>query len=227
MLNEYAKFETLVRANGIELEGTLEVPLQAQGIVLFAHGSGSSRFSPRNNFVAEVLRRHNLATLLIDLLTPTEDQHYETRFDIELLTQRLAAVARWITKESEVRDLPLGLFGASTGAASALRLAARLEQGVAAVVSRGGRPDLAMEFLPHVSAPTLLIVGGDDNVVLELNRQAYEELRCEKKPTIIPGATHLFEEPGALEAVADKAAEWFTRYLLSRKEEDGVIHAKH
>jgi len=226
MLSEYAKFDTFIRADGIELEGTLGVPLEAQGIVLFAHGSGSSRFSPRNNFVAGVLRHHRLATLLIDLLTSREDQNYETRFDIELLTQRLAAVARWIKKESEVRDLPLGLFGASTGAASALRLAASLGNGVAAVVSRGGRPDLAAGFLPRVTAPTMLIVGGDDNVVLELNRQAYEQLRCEKELAVIPGATHLFEEPGALEAVADKAAVWFTRHFQPAKEMPAFIQAK-
>lgn len=217
MLEQSTEQTIVVKTDGISLEGILGMPHDARGMVLFAHGSGSSRFSPRNNFVAKELRQHKLATLLIDLLTPDEDQTYENRFDIELLTQRLASVARWIKAESSVRDLPLGLFGASTGAASALSLAARLEKGIYAVVSRGGRPDLAEEFLPQVTAPTLLIVGGDDDVVLELNRRAYEKLRAEKDLAIIPGATHLFEEPGALEAVAHKGAEWFIRHLLSAK----------
>ena len=199
------------------------MPHDARGVILFAHGSGSSRFSPRNNFVAKVLRQHNFATLLIDLLTEGEDQTYENRFDIELLTQRLASVAQWIKGDSRVGDLPLGFFGASTGAASALILAARLGKRIYALVSRGGRPDLAEEFLPQVTAPTLLIVGGDDDVVLELNRRAYEKLRAEKDLAIIPGATHLFEEPGALEAVAHKGTEWFTRYLLSAKETKHLI----
>jgi putative phosphoribosyl transferase len=177
--------------------------------------------------VAKVLRRHGLATLLIDLLTQAEDQDYENRFNIELLTQRLASVARWIRTESGVRDLPLGLFGASTGAASALRLAARLGKEICAVVSRGGRPDLALECLAQVTAPTLLIVGGDDDVVLELNRRACDELRAEKELAIIPGATHLFEEPGTLEAVADKATEWFTRHLPAAKERRTLIQAKY
>jgi putative phosphoribosyl transferase len=228
MLSEHAEFETLIRAaDGVELEGILGVPLEARGIILFSHGSGSSRFSPRNNFVAGALRHHRLATLLIDLLTPREDEDYETRFDIELLTQRLAAVARWIRRESEVRDLPLGLFGASTGAASALRLAASLKDEIAAVVSRGGRPDLAAEFLPQVTAPTILIVGGNDQAVLALNRRAYEGLCCTKELVVIPGATHLFEETGALEAVADKAAGWFTKHLPSATEARSLIHAEH
>jgi len=205
--------QILVQTEGLTLPGILGVPAGAQGAVLFAHGSGSSRFSPRNNFVAEVLRQHRLATLLIDLLTQAEDQLYENRFDIELLTRRLAAVTHWLRTKSEVRHLPVGLFGASTGAASALRLAAQLGEGIYAVVSRGGRPDLAEEFLARVSAPTLLIVGGADDVVLELNRRAYEQLGAEKELAVIPGATHLFEEPGALEAVADQAAEWFARHL--------------
>lgn len=210
-----AESEIWISVDGVKLEGDLAVPLEARGVVLFAHGSGSSRFSPRNNFVAGVLRQHQLATLLIDLLTSNEDETYQTRFDIELLTRRLRAVARWLRKESTVRDLPLGLFGASTGAASALRLAAQLGEGIAAVVSRGGRPDLAAESLPQVTSPTILIVGGNDDVVLELNRRAYQELRCVKELTVIPGATHLFEEAGALEAVADKAAAWFTKFLTS------------
>jgi alpha-beta hydrolase superfamily lysophospholipase len=161
------------------------------------------------------------------LLTSAEDRNYETRFDIDLLTRRLVAVTAWIRNESETRDLPLGLFGASTGAASALRLAATLGREVGAVVSRGGRPDLASGFLSKVTAPTILIVGGEDDVVLELNRKAYEELRCQKELFVIPGATHLFEEPGTLEAVADKAAEWFTKHLSPHKETHAAIRAKH
>ena len=164
--------------------------------------------------------------MLIDLLTPKEDKIYETRFDIELLTQRLHSIAEWIKSESSVKDLPLGLFGASTGAASALRLAAWLGDGIYAVVSRGGRPDLVEDYLAQVTAPTLLIVGGDDNVVLELNRKACEQLRTEKELAIIPGATHLFEEPGALEAVATKATEWFVSHLPSAREVRIVIHAQ-
>ena len=225
MLEQYTEQTIVLRTNGISLEGILGMPHDAQGMVLFAHGSGSSRFSPRNNFVAKVLRQHKLATLLIDLLTQGEDQTYENRFDIELLTQRLAHVAEWIKGDFQTRDLPLGLFGASTGAASALRLAAWLGKGIYAVVSRGGRPDLAEDYLPQVVAPTLLIVGGDDDVVLELNRRACEQLRTEKELAIIPGATHLFEEPGALEAVAAKATEWFTRHLPSARETKPLSHA--
>jgi putative phosphoribosyl transferase len=215
----------VVKIDGISLEGILGMPHDAQGVILFAHGSGSSRFSPRNNFVAKVLRQYKLATLLIDLLTAGEDETDENRFDIELLTQRLASVAQWIKADSCLGYLPLGLFGASTGAASALRLAAWLGKGIYAVVSRGGRPDMAEEFLPHVTAPTLLILGGDDDVVLELNRRAYDKLRAEKELSIIPGATHLFEEPGTLEAVAHKGTEWFTKHLPSVKEKKTRIRA--
>jgi pimeloyl-ACP methyl ester carboxylesterase len=218
------EFAVLVRTGNVELEGALVVPAEAHGLVVFAHGSGSSRFSPRNNFVAGVLRGHQIATLLIDLLTAREDRNYETRFDIDLLTRRLGAVTAWTRKTPRTRDLPLGLFGASTGAASALRLAATLGEEVAAVVSRGGRPDLAAESLSSVTAPTILIVGGKDDAVLELNRHAFEELRCEKELCVIPGATHLFEEPGALEAVSDTAAQWFGRFLSLRKQPKGVFH---
>jgi putative phosphoribosyl transferase len=217
MIKEHNERQILVNTKGISLEGILGIPGDAQATVLFAHGSGSSRFSPRNNFVANILRQHRLATLLIDLLTPAEDQLYENRFNIDLLTERLASVAQWIQAEPGLRELPLGLFGASTGAASALRLAAQLGKRIYAVVSRGGRPDLAEEFLSQVTAPTLFIVGGNDDLVLELNRRAYKELRGEKELAIIPGATHLFEESGALEAVADKASVWFTRHLPSAK----------
>lgn len=203
-----------IPVNGINLEGALEIPRKATGLVLFAHGSGSSRFSPRNNFVAAELRRAGLGTLLIDLLTRAEDQDYERRFDIELLTGRLVAVAQWLATQSGTRRLALGMFGASTGAAAALQAAATPGNAVKAVVSRGGRPDLAgRKALTEVRCPTLLIVGGDDDVVIELNRQAHALLVCPKELVIVPGATHLFEEPGTLERVATLAADWFSRHL--------------
>jgi putative phosphoribosyl transferase len=192
----------------------LLVPAGAQGVVLFAHGSGSSRHSPRNRFVASQLREARLATLLIDLLTPQEDEVYRTRFDIALLTDRLAEAARGLAREPQTKSLPLGLFGASTGAAAALEVAAAMPAAIRAVVSRGGRPDLASRAaLARVRAATLLVVGGDDAGVIELNEQAYAALACEKRLEIVPGATHLFEEPGKLEAVARLAAQWFTRHL--------------
>jgi pimeloyl-ACP methyl ester carboxylesterase len=196
------------------MEGDLVVPPGAPGVVLFAHGSGSSRFSPRNNFVAAELRRAGLATLLIDLLTPEEDRDYARRFDIPLLTERLGAATQWLQRDPRSAHLTIGYFGASTGAAAALQAAAQQGNAVAAVVSRGGRPDLAGEaVLRGTMAPTLLIVGGDDQVVIELNRQAYALLPCEKELVIVPGATHLFEEPGTLEQVADHASRWFHRHL--------------
>lgn len=192
----------------------LLVPERAAGVVLFAHGSGSSRHSPRNQFVAAQLRAAHLGTLLIDLLTPQEDEVYRTRFDIALLTERLAEAARALAREPQTRHLPVGLFGASTGAAAALEVAAALPESIRAVVSRGGRPDLAARAaLRTVKAPTLLIVGGDDSGVIELNEQAYAELGCEKRLEIVPGATHLFEEPGKLEEVARLATQWFTHHL--------------
>jgi len=192
----------------------LIIPQRAAGVVLFAHGSGSSRHSPRNQYVAKQLREARLGTLLIDLLTPEEDETYRTRFDIGLLTQRLADAARSLAREPQTKDLPVGLFGASTGAAAALEVAAALPEAIRAVVSRGGRPDLASRAALHkVKAPTLLIVGGDDAGVIELNEQAYAELGCEKRLEIVPGASHLFEEPGTLEEVARLAAQWFTRHL--------------
>lgn len=192
----------------------LIVPQVAAGVVLFAHGSGSSRHSPRNRFVAAQLREAHLGTLLIDLLTPEEDETYRTRFDIGLLTQRLADAARSLAREPQTRDLPVGLFGASTGAAAALEVAAAMPEAIRAVVSRGGRPDLASHAaLRKVRAPTLLIVGGDDTEVIGMNEQAYAALGCVKHLAIVPGATHLFEEPGTLEEVARLAAEWFTRHL--------------
>lgn len=196
------------------IEGLLEVPAGAVGAVLFAHGSGSGRRSPRNNFVAGELKRTGLATLLIDLLTPAEDQDYSRRFDIDLLAARLADAARFLGLDSATAALPLGVFGASTGAAAALRLAAAEPDRVAAVVSRGGRPDLAGDAaLAGVRAPTLLIVGGLDSGVIELNEAAYLALAGVKEIAIVPGATHLFEEPGTLERVSDLAAEWFCRHL--------------
>jgi putative phosphoribosyl transferase len=192
----------------------LLVPPGAQGVVLFAHGSGSSRHSPRNKYVAAQLREARLATLLIDLLTPEEDEVYRTRFDIGLLTERLAEAARGLAREPQTKGLPIGLFGASTGAAAALEVAAEMPDAIRAVVSRGGRPDLASRAaLAKVKAPTLLVVGGDDFGVIELNERAYAALACEKRLEIVPGATHLFEEPGKLEAVARLAAQWFTRHL--------------
>jgi putative phosphoribosyl transferase len=202
--------------SGSTVEGMLELPPGPLGIVLFAHGSGSSRFSTRNNFVADQLRKAKIATLLMDLLTPREDQDYQTRFDIALLTRRLHAAADWLTQDSRTSTLAVGLFGASTGAAAALQVAATRTD-VAAVVSRGGRPDLAGEsLLGSVQAPTLLIVGGLDTTVLGLNRMAYAALRCEKHLEIVPGATHLFEEPGTLDAVAALAADWFVRHMGTR-----------
>jgi dienelactone hydrolase len=195
--------------------GELRVPPAAQGIVLFAHGSGSSRLSPRNTFVASSLHGRRLATLLFDLLTEAEDTDYARRFDIELLTRRLVAVTDWVAQEGALRALAIGCFGASTGAAAALQAAALRPRQVRAVVSRGGRADLADALLPQVRAPTLLIVGGEDHEVILLNRQAYARLNCVKALEIVPGATHLFEEPGTLEQVAELAGDWFERYLAA------------
>lgn len=203
-----------IAAGAAVMEGMLELPEPALGIVLFAHGSGSSRHSPRNNFVAAQLRGAGIGTLLLDLLSPGEDAVYATRFDIGLLSERLALAASWLGTEPRSAPLSLGLFGASTGAAAALQLAARDGSGIAAVVSRGGRPDLAgPAALAAVIAPTLLIVGGDDGQVLDLNRHALSLLRCDKQLEIIPGATHLFEEPGKLEEAARLATDWFVRHL--------------
>ena len=202
-----------IPADSVLLEGALVVPEQARGLVVFAHGSGSSRFSPRNNFVAQVLRQAGIGTLLMDLLTEEEDAIYETRFDIALLTDRLLLATRWLQKQPDTQHLVIGYFGASTGAAAALKAAAALGSSIGAVVSRGGRPDLAEAALVHVQSPTLLIVGGNDDVVLQLNRDAYALLKGTKQLVVIPGATHLFEEPGALEEVARLATQWFKRYL--------------
>ncbi len=204
-----------IPAGEATIEGMLEIPPHAIGLVLFAHGSGSSRHSPRNNFVAAVLREAGIGTLLMDLLTPEEDRDYERRFDIGLLTGRLLAATRWAATRPATRALPLGFFGASTGAAAALEAAAALGDGVQAVVSRGGRPDLASRVaLATVTAPTLLLVGGRDSGVIELNQLAHDQLHCEKALRIVPGATHLFEEPGTLEDVAREAAAWFAGHFV-------------
>ena len=203
-----------IPADGVHIEGLLELPAKARGLVLFAHGSGSSRHSPRNNFVAKALHAQGTGTLLLDLLTLVEDLDYQTRFDIGLLTHRLLVATAYVMLHTPAsRHLPIGYFGASTGAAAALQAAAALGTQVQAVVSRGGRPDLAgAHELAKVTAPTLLLVGGADTEVLQLNREAYARLQCEKELSVIPGATHLFEEPGTLDDVARQAATWFARH---------------
>ncbi len=206
--------EVRIPVGDVALHGVLSRPPGARGIVVFAHGSGSSRTSPRNTYVARVLAAAGFGSLLFDLLTVEEDRDYTTRFDIGLLSLRLLGATRWLRDDAQENVLPLGYFGASTGAAAALVAAAEPAAGVAAVVSRGGRPDLAgAHALGRVRAATLLIVGGEDREVILLNRAAYAELRCEKELSIVPGATHLFEEPGTLESVARLAAAWFTRHL--------------
>src|SRR5437016_8146824 len=205
--------EAQIPAGHAALSGNLTIPENPMRLVLFAHGSGSSRHSPRNQFVARVLNRAGVGTLLFDLLTPEEEAldiyTREHRFNIGLLAERLMHATKWAGQQKETRDLRAGYFGSSTGGAAALVAAAELPQDVGAVVSRGGRPDLAGEALPKVQAPTLLIVGGNDDVVIELNEQARDRMRCEVKLEIVPGATHLFEEPGALEQVAKLASDWF------------------
>jgi len=209
--------EVMVSLGDAALAGSLTVPARAPGIVVFAHGSGSSRFSPRNRAVATTLSEAGLATLLFDLLTADENEidlrTRELRFDIDLLTERLVGAIDWLGGRAELADLPAGLFGASTGAAAALRAAAARPKAVGAVVSRGGRPDLAGAALPRVEAPTLLIVGGDDGPVITMNQEAAAQMHCEHRLHIVPGATHLFEEPGKLEQVATLACEWFLRHL--------------
>ena len=205
-----------IPVNSMRLEGSLALPRQSPGLVVFAHGSGSSRFSPRNNFVARILREAGIGTLLMDLLTEEEDEVYQTRFNIDLLTERLLLATNWLQKQPSTKNLVIGYFGASTGAAAALKAAAVKGSKIRAVVSRGGRPDLAEEALSHVQSPTLLIVGGNDDIVIKLNREAYSRLTGKKQLVIVPGATHLFEEPGTLEEVARLAKDWFKQYLLLR-----------
>jgi dienelactone hydrolase len=215
-----AEEERLIPAAGAVLSADIATPDTARGVVLFAHGSGSSRHSPRNRYVAEQLQEAGFVTVLADLLTPAEEvadaRTGEFRFDIRLLAARVVALADWLEQHEPTGDLPVGLFGASTGAAAALVAAAERPATVQAVVSRGGRPDLAGECLPRVHQPTLLIVGGSDTLVIELNRKAAELLGGEKRLEIIPGASHLFEEPGALEQVARLARDWFTGHLSAR-----------
>jgi dienelactone hydrolase len=206
-----------VPAGAVLLDGTLSIPKDATGIVVFVHGSGSSRTSPRNRFVAEVLNEAGLATLLFDLLTPNEEQidnmTAQLRFNIPFLAERVMAVKQWLYTNPETSSLAIGYFGASTGAAAALVAAALAPESVKAIVSRGGRPDLAGNYLRQVLAPTLLIVGGNDHVVIDLNNSALAQMTTEKKLTIVPGATHLFEEPGTLEQVAEHASAWFSTKL--------------
>lgn len=213
-----------VAADSVDLEGNLNVPPGATGLVLFAHGSGSSRHSPRNQYVAKALRQSGLGTLLIDLLTLREEREDSVtgrlRFDIELLARRVVGASDWLAQDPFTANLRIGYFGASTGAAAALAAAAERPEAVGAVVSRGGRPDLAIPVLPRVKAPTLLIVGGRDYEVIEMNREALGHLHTAKKMEIVPRATHLFEEEGALEEVARLAGEWFTRYLIPREQAD-------
>ena len=205
--------ETEIDLGDIRLKGNLRLAEQAKGIILFSHGSGSSRLSIRNNYVATLLLEQVFSSLLFDLLTIEEDKVYENRFNIELLTERLMQVTKWVSKQTEIKQLPIGYFGASTGAASALSAAAQLGKSVKAVVSRGGRPDLAMENLKGVNTPTLLLVGSKDDVVIELNKKAQSKISgiCELK--IIEGATHLFPEHGKLEMVAKHTSDWFDKYL--------------
>ncbi len=203
-----------VTAGTVKLHGDLSLPREARGTVLFAHGSGSGRFSPRNRFVAQTLQARGFATLLLDLLEEHEADDRHKVFAIDLLADRLLGATTWLRKQPATADLSIGYFGASTGAGAALQAAARMPGAVAAVVSRGGRPDLAAPFLARVTVPTLLIIGGDDEPVIEMNHEALAQLTCPKKLIIVPGATHLFEEPGALEQVADHAGTWFERYLV-------------
>ncbi len=207
------RHEVLVPSESVKLAGSLALPQEAAGVVVFAHGSGSSRHSPRNNFVAESLQEAGMATLLFDLLTEEEAAKRENVFDIEFLAGRLLDATCWLASREETRSMRIGYFGASTGAAAALTAAADADRTISAIVSRGGRPDLAMAVLDRIEAPTLLIVGEYDDVVVDLNRQAYERLQCEKDMRIVPKATHLFEEEGALEHVTEHARQWFGKYL--------------
>jgi putative phosphoribosyl transferase len=200
-----------IKADSVQLDGILDIPKNAKGIVLFAHGSGSSRYSPRNEYVASVLRAAGSGTLLFDLLTDWEASDRRKVFDIDLLAQRLLKATEWV--QQSLKDLKIGYFGSSTGAAAALKASAETESEISALVSRGGRPDIVMSLLESVKAPTLLIVGGNDIEVLRLNKLAYDRLRCEKELKVVPGATHLFEEPGKLQEVADLAASWFAEHF--------------
>ncbi|WKL44835.1 dienelactone hydrolase family protein [Flavobacterium sp. ZE23DGlu08] len=210
------KLDLDIPLSSVTLKGDLIIPENARGIVIFSHGSGSSRFSSRNRMVAELIQKQNIGTFLFDLLTEEEDELYENRFNIDLLSDRLIETTQWLMDYKSTTDLPIGYFGASTGAASALRAAAYFKTKIKAVVSRGGRPDLAIIELPQVTAPTLLIVGGLDVAVIGMNKIAYDQLETVKEMKIIPGATHLFEEPGKLLEVAELAMVWYKRYLTTK-----------
>lgn len=197
----------------VTLKGRLRIAEQQKGLVIFSHGSGSSRMSSRNNYVADLLLEEGFSSLLFDLLTETEDTIYENRFNINLLAQRLVLVTKWIYNQDITKNVPIGFFGASTGAASALKATPFLGSKIKAIVSRGGRPDLAMPILDQINCPTLLIVGGNDGAVITLNQKAYDQLKGIKKMEVIEGATHLFSEPGKLEIVAELTCDWFTKYL--------------
>lgn len=205
----------IIPLHNVKLKGRLRIAENQKGLVIFSHGSGSGRLSSRNNYVADHLQFEGFSSLLFDLLTEREDLVYENRFDINLLSQRLVKVTQWILKFKDYKNLPIGYFGASTGAASALYAAAHLNDNIKAIVSRGGRPDLAMPILDRIKAPTLFIVGGNDDVVILLNKKAFANLDGIKKLEIIEGATHLFEEPGTLEKAAELSANWFNKYLKS------------
>lgn len=210
-----SKKEIVLKLSSVTLLGNLQVPENAQGLIIFAHGSGSSRLSPRNINVADQLANQQFATLLFDLLTETENQDYYKRFDIELLTKRLIEVTLWTKTQDNINALPNAYFGASTGAAAALNAAAQIPNEIWAVVSRGGRPDLATESFENIKAPILLIVGGEDKDVLQLNREVFNKLKGEKNLQIVPGAGHLFEEPGAMDQVIMLSIFWFKKYLSS------------
>lgn len=209
--------EIEIKFESLRMKGLLALPAHAKGLVLFAHGSGSSRWSPRNNFVARELQKTGMATLLMDLLTEEEESDRGNVFDIELLAQRLNLAKAWLSEQPTTQSLAIGFFGASTGAGAALVAAAQNPENIFAVVSRGGRPDLAEKYLHEVQAPTLLIVGGLDTMVIGLNQQAFRRLKCEKKMEIVPGATHLFEEVGTLEHVARLATQWFATHSITPK----------
>lgn len=209
--------EINIPLSSVTLKGELALPENALGIVVFSHGSGSSRFSPRNKMVGELMQQHGIGTLLFDLLTEEEDRAYENRFDIDLLVSRLIEATEWLMQYKMTKKIPVAYFGASTGAASALRAAAYFGKNIRAVVSRGGRPDLALNALPMVTAPTLLIVGQMDMPVIKINKLAFDQLKSIKEMKIIPGATHLFEEPGKLMEVAEMAIEWFKKYLVQKE----------
>lgn len=205
--------EVQIVLKDVTLEGNLSIPDNPKGLVIFSHGSGSSRYSPRNNYVARILQQNGMATLLFDLLTRAEDRVYENRFDIDKLTQRLIETTQWIKNQKELQNLAIGYFGASTGAASALKAAAFFGKEIQVVVSRGGRPDLALKELHGVESPTLLLIGSFDRDVIRLNKIAFDRLMCEKKMEIIPGASHLFEEPGKLAEAAHAASYWFVKWF--------------